>query len=137
SVLELRFRALFAERLAAAGATVKEIPGENGNQLVITGLGQGRTWRLVPQELMMGSKPDFVLRSDDPNTPEVAIFTDGWQFHAHWQTNRIADDATKRANLRGAGKAVLAVTHDDLVGERGDGPDWLRPSAVQQLFAQM
>jgi len=137
SVLELRFRAVFTERLLAAGATVKEIPGENGNQLVVTGLAGGRTWRLVPQELMQGAKPDFVLRTDDPNVPEVAIFTDGWLYHAHWQNNRIADDTTKRANLRAAGKAVLAITHEDLTEKEVPAPDWLRPEAVQQLFAQM
>jgi len=138
SALELRFRAVFTERLKAAGATVKEIPGENGNRLEITGLGQGWTWRLVPQEYMHGSRPDFVLRTSDPNVPDVAIFTDGWQFHAHWQHNRIADDAIKRADLRDAGKAVLAVTYDDLMGESDPtGPDWLRREAVEQLFANM
>ncbi|USQ79188.1 DEAD/DEAH box helicase [Ornithinimicrobium faecis] len=138
SALELRFRAVFTERLAAGGATVHEIPGPNGNQLQITGLGKGRVWRLVPQENMHGAKPDFVLRTDDPNVPEVAIFTDGWQFHAHWKTNRIADDAQKRANLRDAGKAVLSVTYDDLVQEPGEaGPQWLNPAAVEQLFASM
>lgn len=137
SALELRFRAVLTERLRAAGATVKEVPGANGNQLVITGLGQGRTWRLVPQELMQGTKPDFVLRTDDPNMPEVAIFTDGWQFHASPAHNRIADDAEKRENLRAAGKAVLAVTHEDLVEAGGASSEWLRPDAVAQLLAQM
>ena len=137
SALELRFRAVFTQRLEAAGAKVKEVPGDNGNQLVITGMGQGRTWRLVPQVLMQGSKPDFVLRTDDPDVPEVAIFTDGWQFHAHWEHNRIADDAQKRAILRTADKAVLAITHEDLIGEAtGDGPEWLRPEVVAQLLAE-
>ena len=43
-----------------------------------------------------GCKPDFVLSSSLP-IPQVAIFTDGYAFHASPAINRIADDATKRA----------------------------------------
>ncbi|MFK5644882.1 DEAD/DEAH box helicase [Ornithinimicrobium sp. LYQ121] len=138
SVLELLFRRVLADRLAAAGATVKEKPGPTGNELTITGLGQDRVWRVSPQVLMHGCKPDFVLRTDDPNVAPVAVFADGWTYHASPAHNRIGDDAVKRSALRDQGVHVLAVTHDDLqatVGH-GPGPDWLRQDVVAELLAQ-
>ena len=44
--------------------------------------GGGRTWTLEPQLRSARSKPDFVLVCNDPNVPRMAIFCDGWQFHA-------------------------------------------------------
>src|SRR5690625_6979343 len=80
SHLEQRFRGVLAERLATAGATVKEKPGPDGNRWVIRHA--GRRWTLDPQVDLHGSRPDFVLRSEQPGIPEVAIFTDGWRYHA-------------------------------------------------------
>ncbi|WP_299449206.1 DEAD/DEAH box helicase [uncultured Serinicoccus sp.] len=138
SVLELLFRKVLAERLAAAGATVKEKPGPTGNELTITGLGQDRVWRLSPQVLMHGCKPDFVLRTDDPNVAPVAIFADGWTYHASPAHNRIEDDAAKRATLRDNGIEVLSVTHADLQPVEGStpGPDWLRQDVMAELLAR-
>lgn len=113
SHLELHFRAAFLELLKGLGATVKEAPAPNTN--IITASLDGARWALEPQVLMHESKPDFVLTCS-PNVPQVAIFCDGFTFHA---TNaptrdRVADDAAKRANLRAAGIHVLAITHADV-----------------------
>ena len=60
-------------------------------------------------------KPDFVLICSDPRVPRVAIFCDGWAFHASPAVNRLADDARKRAALRAEGYVVVALTWQDLV----------------------
>ena len=114
SHLEQHFRQVFRDRVKALGATVKDIPWVSGNRLQITFPGGSRTWTLDPQVIMHGCKPDFVLRTGDTNVPDVAIFTDGRQYHASVEHNRLADDAAKRRDLREHGVIVLAVTARDV-----------------------
>lgn len=137
SHLELLFRKVFQERLKALNATVKEKPGPSGNRLTITFGGDQRVWTLTPQELAHGSMPDFVLRSNDPGIPPIAIFTDGWTFHASPQHNRVADDATKRNTLRLNGFVVLGLIDADLTDRGVNAPayDWVLPPVVDHLLA--
>ena len=114
SHLEQSFRKVFTERVTALGATVKETPGPQGNRLSITFPGATRQWTLEPQVQMGGSRPDFVLRSSQGSLPVVAIFTDGWLYHASPAHNRIADDARKRQELRDSGVIVLGITARDV-----------------------
>ncbi|MDR0595059.1 MAG: DEAD/DEAH box helicase [Bifidobacteriaceae bacterium] len=114
SVLEQRFRKALLDRFKAVGATVKETPGALGNTASITLAGSARHWTLRPQLLMGATCPDFVLESNDPNIPWVAIYTDGWRYHASQAHNRLADDAVKRAGLRAEGHVVLGVTSADV-----------------------
>ncbi|NAZ74032.1 DEAD/DEAH box helicase [Kineococcus sp. T13] len=137
STLEQRFRKIFLERLAAVGATVDEQPTVSGNRLLITMRG-GRKWRLEPQQIVAGSKPDFILRCSQAGIPEVAVFTDGWRWHASPQTNRIADDAVKRENLRLSNRVVLGVSWQDLDdAENGkvQAPDWWATAQRDELMA--
>jgi hypothetical protein len=137
SHLELLFRKVFEERLKALNATVKEKPGPSGNRLTITFGGDQRVWTLTPQELSHGSIPDFVLRSNDPGIPPIAIFTDGWTYHASPQHNRIADDAVKRNTLRLNDFAVLGLTDADLTdgGKQAPAYEWVLPPVVDHLLA--
>jgi ATP-dependent helicase YprA (DUF1998 family) len=118
SPLELQFRKAFEERIKLLGnATIQQVPGHHGNTLKITLSGGERKWSLTPEVPLGGVQPDFVLRSDDPNVPPVAIFCDGWQYHASPAHNRIADDAQKRHALRyekSEPYVVLSVTEPDL-----------------------
>jgi hypothetical protein len=87
---------------------------------------------------VLDSKPDFVLRCDQTGIPAVAIFTDGWQYHASPAHNRIADDAAKRRNVRDAGWIVLAVTWEDLeLAQQGKStdPGWLDSTKVGDIVA--
>ncbi|MGC3954923.1 MAG: DEAD/DEAH box helicase [Propionicimonas sp.] len=109
--IEQKFRRVLTDRLQVAGATVTEKPGPAGNILLIkAGI---RQWRLEPQQPIGPAKPDFVLTSSQP-LPLVAIFCDGWKYHANPQINRLADDSVKRANLRDLGHIVLGVSWADL-----------------------
>jgi hypothetical protein len=137
SHLEQSFRKVFTERVTALGATVKETPGPNGNRLSITFPGGTRQWTLEPQVQMHGCRPDFVLRSSQGGLPAVAIFTDGWLYHASPAHNRIADDARKRQDLRDSGVIVLGVTAQDVTSaENGTSgaPAWLNDSVIAELM---
>ena len=137
SHLEQSFRKVFTERVAALGATVKETPGPMGNRLSITFPGGVRQWTLEPQVQMHGCRPDFVLRSSQGGLPAVAVFTDGWLYHASPAHNRIADDARKRQDLRESGVIVLGVTAQDVArAESGtfEAPAWLNDGAIAELM---
>ncbi len=138
SPLELRFRAVFAERMGAINATVKEKPGPSGNVLTVTLPNDARVWTLTPQVMAHGSKPDFVLRSSDPTIPSMAIFTDGWTYHASPQHNIVGQDAAKRNSLRTHGFVVLGLTDADLTPGSTKAPDygWVRPEVTSALMAQ-
>jgi hypothetical protein len=135
SNLELQFRAAFVSLLHQCGAVVKETPGPKGKTIQAT-LG-GVPWTLEPQVMMHGCNPDFVLTS--PGVPQVAIFTDGFAYHATPAHNRVADDAGKRAALRAAGLEVLAFTYADVeryVDHKSvSQPPWFSPQASQTFMS--
>ncbi|MFE5339959.1 DEAD/DEAH box helicase [Isoptericola sp. NPDC056578] len=136
--IELLFRKVLRTRLETMGATITEKPGPHGNTWSITMPG-GANWRLEPQVLVgqASTKPDFVLRSDRPDVPPTAIYTDGWQFHASPAVNRVGDDATKRQALRDLGYQVLAFTWEDLDGGKSTTVDvpWLHPLATAAVLS--
>ena len=138
SHLEQSFRKVFTERVTALGATVKETPGPQGNRLSITFPGATRQWTLEPQVPMGSSRPDFVLRSSQGSLPVVAIFTDGWLYHASPAHNRLADDARKRQELRDGGAIVLGITARDVEHARNgtfETPAWLNGDVVAALMS--
>lgn len=136
--IEQRFRKVLYERLTKGlGASVQEQPGPSGNRWTINP-GGGRTWVMEPQLALGAVKPDFVFYSSDPNIPRLAVFCDGWQFHASPVINRIADDATKRAALRDQGYVVLGLTWQDLVDAEGSTPTpptWFADARWTQAMA--
>ena len=138
SHLEQSFRKVFTERVTALGATVKESPGPKGNRLSITFPGATRQWMLEPQVQLGGSRPDFVLRSSQGSLPVVAIFTDGWLYHASPAHNRIADDARKRQELRDSGVIVVGITARDVEHAQAgtfEAPAWLRDDVIEALMS--
>ncbi|UXN24516.1 DEAD/DEAH box helicase [Curtobacterium flaccumfaciens] len=120
SHLEQWFRKVFKERVTALGASLKEIPGEWGSTIQVTLPGQHRTWSLRPQQLVGGTRPDFVLEASGAPVPPVAIYADGFAYHASPAHLRLADDVTKRQGLRDLGYRVIALTWDDLRRLRDD-----------------
>jgi ATP-dependent helicase YprA (DUF1998 family) len=137
SHLEQSFRKVFTQRVTALGATVKETPGPNGNRLSITFPGGVRQWTLEPQVQLGGCRPDFVLRSSQGSLPLVAIFTDGWLYHASPAHNRIADDARKRQDLRDGGVIAVGITAQDVArAESGtvEAPAWLNDGVIAELM---
>jgi ATP-dependent helicase YprA (DUF1998 family) len=138
SHLEQSFREVFTERVIALGATVKETPGPHGNRLSITFPSGIRQWTLEPQVPMGSSRPDFVLRSSQGGLPVVAIFTDGWFYHASLAHNRLGDDASKRQELRDDGVIVIGITARDVEHARNgtfEAPPWLDSNVIAALMS--
>ncbi|MFI9173069.1 DEAD/DEAH box helicase [Streptomyces lincolnensis] len=82
----------------------------------------GRTvvhWQIKPQEDLGWTRPDFVVRRLDAEPLRVAVYLDGFQYHASADHNRIAEDAARRARLRAEGWIVFQLTWTDLA--RWDG----------------
>ncbi len=110
--IEQKLRTVLRRRLTEGlGASISEHPGQKGNRWTIN-LG-GRTWTLEPQLQLGMVRPDFVLICSDPAVPRLALFCDGWQFHASPAINRLADDSRKRAALRAQGYVVVGLTRQD------------------------
>ena len=114
SVLEHRFREVLVERLKAMSMSVAESAERTVTTLTITPTGSPRRWSLKSQVTVGRTRPDFLLESSDPNIPKVAIYTDGYAFHASSAHNNVQDDAEKRQELRDQGIGVLAVTMRDV-----------------------
>ncbi|MFD1829783.1 DEAD/DEAH box helicase [Streptomyces desertarenae] len=74
-------------------------------------------WRMrdhVRMDTSVPCEPDFLLERTDGPTERVAVFLDGFSFHASERVNRIADDAAKRAALRAEGVLVWQLSWDDV-----------------------
>jgi DEAD/DEAH box helicase domain-containing protein len=69
------------------------------------------------QGVMIACQPDFLLTSDDAGVHPIAVFTDGFEFHAHpgKPSSRLADDAVKRRAVLDSGRYwVWSITWQDL-----------------------
>lgn len=146
SLLEKRFRKAWMDRLKAVGAHTKVTPGALADTITFRIPGQQFQWQLIPQVDVAGTRPDFLLKGPpDPNFPVLAIYTDGFTFHASPEHNRIADDATKRDKLRHSSEqsgavVPLAVTWQDVEAfEAGPSapvlPSWANAKLNAQLMA--
>ncbi|MHA7181623.1 DEAD/DEAH box helicase [Arthrobacter sp. MDB2-24] len=148
SLLEKRFRKAWMDRLKAVGAHTKVTPGALADTITFRIPGQNFQWQLLPQVDVAGTRPDFLLQGPpDPNFPVLAIYTDGFSFHATQEHNRIANDAEKRDKLRHTSElssAVLpwAVTWQDVdVFEATQPmpavlPSWVNAKLNAQLMAK-
>ncbi|MEU3931572.1 DEAD/DEAH box helicase [Streptomyces sp. NPDC029044] len=91
----------------------------------------GRTvvhWQIKPQEDLGWTRPDFVVRRLDAEPLRVAVYLDGFQYHASADHNRIAKDAARRARLRAEGWVVFQLTWSDLARWDGEGAASDRPA---------
>ncbi|MDX3116727.1 DEAD/DEAH box helicase [Streptomyces scabiei] len=130
SDLERRFIAALDRWLDApengAPAGHEETPtGRQGKQFALTRPGGGRVhWEVVAQKDLHGyrTRPDLLFRPVAGDTTSygapplpIAVYLDGYRWHASSRTNRIAADAAKRALLRADGILVWQITWDDVV----------------------
>ncbi|WP_351222528.1 Zn-binding domain-containing protein [Streptomyces sp. NPDC002133] len=71
-------------------------------------------WRVSQQRVLDGTRPDVLFERLDAPGPRLALYLDGYEFHASTKHNRLADDATKRARLRVDGVRVFQLTYYDV-----------------------
>lgn len=123
SELERRFKVAlrqWAERAQGADVTFTKVPGRGRYEAFELTIGFGGDtvrYRIAEQEGLSniaGTLPDFLVKRMDATGPEIAIYLDGFQFHASAQHNNIANDAAKRAVVRGEGRLVWNLTWDDV-----------------------
>ncbi|MEW2030240.1 DEAD/DEAH box helicase [Streptomyces roseifaciens] len=129
SDLERRFIECLDRWLAAPGNAVEaghtETPtGRQGKQFALARPdGQVVRWEVVAQKDLHGyrTRPDLLFRPVAGDTASqgapplpIAVYLDGYRWHASARTNRIASDAAKRARLRADGILVWQITWDDV-----------------------
>ncbi|OHV62897.1 DEAD/DEAH box helicase [Pseudofrankia sp. BMG5.36] len=125
SLVESELEARFLDGLRAWGAR----PGSPGTltagaavtgaarvaELRISGPGGAIThWRMRLQHTIAGTRPDVHFARLDGPPMEVAVYLDGFRYHATAEHNRLADDADKRSRLRAHGVRVFQFTWDDV-----------------------
>ncbi|MGQ4538423.1 DEAD/DEAH box helicase [Dermabacteraceae bacterium P7074] len=129
SALEIQFREVMREIFTRqAVGKVRSETGQRGER--ITGNIGGVKFTLEEQVDLHGTRPDFLLywqgSSFRENLTGIAIYTDGYQYHATSKNNNVAEDAKKRAVLREKGYLVLAITHADITAWQKTPPK-IRP----------
>ncbi|QNE74328.1 DEAD/DEAH box helicase [Streptomyces finlayi] len=130
SDLELRFIECLDRWLAAPGNAVAadhtQTPtGRHGKQFTLPRPdGHAVRWEVVAQKDLHGyrTRPDLLFRpvagdttGDGAPPLPIAVYLDGYRWHASSRTNRVASDAAKRARLRADGILVWQITWDDVV----------------------
>lgn len=97
--------------------SVKRIPTGNGLWHYMLRTNTGRLWRVEPQEDVSGecpSRPDFLFRpvreSDRRPDRTMAVFLDGWAYHA----DILAEDFAKRQSLMNRGMRVWTLGWNDV-----------------------
>ena len=119
SELEVRFiRALGKADLVAEMKRCQE-----GMPHYLVKMQSGKLWRMDLQVDMAGdapSRPDFVLRpwkeSERAPENEMAIFTDGWRYHA----DIVREDCAKRQSILNTGRHVWTLSWHDVPDVQSD-----------------
>lgn len=76
--------------------------------------GSTLSWRVSQQRALDGTRPDVLFERLDAPGPRLALYLDGYEFHATPKHNRLADDAAKRTRLRAEGLRVFQLTYFDV-----------------------
>jgi replicative superfamily II helicase len=82
--------------------------------------GQVVHWQVTLQNTIEGTRPDVLFKRLDDAPLTVAVYLDGYRYHAAPDINRLADDADKRARLRAQGNVVFQLNWDDVNAAAGD-----------------
>jgi len=95
-------------------------------------------WRVELQKNLRDQIPDVMFTRLDDAPLQVAVYLDGFRYHASPEHNRIAGDARKRMRLRADGLLVFQLTWEDVSGWASAHPDPWRPylGVAQQVARQ-
>lgn len=127
SELERRLRfSLIRWAEETEGASVKKLPGTGeGTQAdlelrIPAAADEGQVLRyLVREQVALDTtpmtKPDFVIRRMDAPGAEIAVYSDGFAYHAHPSRQAtLRDDARKRHGVRSSGRLVWSMDYNDV-----------------------
>ena len=94
-------------------------------------------WRVELQRNLRDQIPDVMFSRLDAAPLRVALYLDGYRYHASQENNTIAVDARKRLRLRADGTVVFQLTWDDVAAWTADRPlDWQPYLGVAQQVAR-
>ncbi len=123
SELERRFKVAirdWATSNPGENITWKTVPGKGKYQAFELSLelgGISTRYRIDEQEGLAttpSTVPDYVIRRMDDKGPEVAVYLDGYQYHASHEHSNIAADAQKRRGVRDDNRLVWNLVWDDV-----------------------
>ncbi|TDD64342.1 DEAD/DEAH box helicase [Actinomadura darangshiensis] len=93
-------------------------------------------WQVILQHTIKETRPDVYFKRLDGTPLEVAVYLDGYNYHAAPHANRLAGDAAKRARLRAHGRVVFQITWDDVEqwesGQFLESPAWIPYQGIAQ-----
>ena len=122
SELERRFKIAlraWAENHPSDNVSFRAVPGigrYGAFELRLEHDGVGTRYRIDEQAGLsnISTVPDYLITRMDDRSPDVAVYLDGYQFHASHQHNNIADDAAKRRAVRESGRIVWNLVWEDV-----------------------
>ncbi len=123
SELERRFRVAlreWAEHDPTGTVDYRRVPGHGryeAFELTFTSGADVIRYRIDEQQGLSTSPstwPDFLIKRMDTSAPDVAIYLDGYEFHASTNHNNIADDSRKRHGVRSSGRLVWNLSWYDV-----------------------
>jgi ATP-dependent helicase YprA (DUF1998 family) len=123
SELERRFKVAlreWAEHEPTGAVDFNRVPGKGHHDAFELSIRSGADvvrYRIDEQQGISTSPstlPDFLIRRMDESGPEIAVYLDGFEYHASADHNHIADDARKRAGVRASGRLVWNLTWNDV-----------------------
>jgi hypothetical protein len=79
-------------------------------------------WQVTLQNTVKGSRPDVEFTRADASGMKVAVYLDGYRWHAAPDVNRLAEDADIRASLRADGMLVFQLDWESVTG--GEDVPW-------------
>ena len=118
SKLEIRFRKAIRDGLASRSIQVQERTRNGRVELefnITHPMGADNRWRLYEQHTLPGTTPDFYLENVRMGTRPIAIYLDGYAYHASQANMRVPDDLAKRRRLHEAdGMIPWTITYADM-----------------------
>ena len=79
-------------------------------------------WQVTLQNTIKGTRPDAEFTRADASGMKVAVYLDGYRWHAAPDVNRLAQDADTRAQLRADGTFVFQLDWASVTG--GEDVPW-------------
>jgi replicative superfamily II helicase len=129
SELEARFAKAFEDWATESGPSVlyrrgAVLDGHRTAELHISQAdGEVVHWQVRLQNTIDGTTPDVEFQRVDAAPLTVAVYLDGYRYHAAPDVNRLASDADQRARLRSDGTVVFQLNWDDVNAAAGDTRD--------------
>lgn len=115
--------ARFIRAVGKSGLVAEMKRCQEGTPHYLIKMQSGKLWRMDLQVDLLGdvpSRPDFVLRpwkeSERTHENEMAIFTDGWRYHA----DIVEDDCAKRQSILNTGRHIWTLSWHDVPDTQSD-----------------